>query len=439
MRCTVYTNVNNMAAARSNNIKLLHFLRKSKEKHEHSGQKTSQELWRMMKRSRKRRWRYFMTLAVLFLTMPPVDRRVWTLPRSSEWFNMAITTFSDKEWRDNFRLSKETFTYIVSMVGDAVSRKDTKLCKAISSQKRVAITLYFIGSTAEYRTIANLFGVSTCFVCKCIKDVSKAIVGKLRPLFLSIPKGEELLEIMNMYKEKWGFPCCAGAIDGTHVPIKAPIENHSDYVNRKSYHSVVMQAVVDSRYMFRDIVVGWPGSVHDARVLSNSKLYDLGTKCELFDSNTKQNILGCQIGPVILGDPAYPLLNWLMKGYPENPNTPYWQRHFNYRLSRARMTVENTFGRWKGRFRRFLKRVDMDVDALTYVVAASCIIHNICELRKDDFLEEWLEAIAGADEQPDNMPRHQDNQRETDAADIREIIALYFTTADGRNRGTGGD
>ncbi len=315
MRCTVYTNVNNMAAARNNNIKLLHFLRKGKEKHEHSRQKTLQELWRMMKRSRKRRWRYFMTLAVLFLTMPPVDRRVWTLPRSSEWFNMAITNFSDKEWCDNFRLSKETFTYIVSMVGDAVLRKDTKLCKAISSQKRVAITLFFIGTTAEYRTIANLFGASTSFVCKCIKDVSKAIVGKLRPLFLSIPKDEELLEIMNIYKEKWGFPCCAGAIDGTHgaidgthMPIKAPIENHSDYVNRKSYHSVVMQAVLDSRYMFRDIIVGWPGSVHDAQVLSNSKLYDLGTKCELFDSNIKQKILGCQIGPVILGDPAYPLL-----------------------------------------------------------------------------------------------------------------------------------
>ena len=60
-----------------------------------------------------------------------------------------------------------------------------------------------------------------------------------------------------------------------------------------------------------------------------------------------------------------------MKAYPENPNTPYWQRHFNnYRISRACMTVENTSGRWKGRFRRFLKRVDMDVDALTYVVVA---------------------------------------------------------------------
>ena len=104
------------------------------------------------------------------------------------------------------------------------------------------------------------------------------------------------------------------------------------------------------------------------------------------------------------------------------------------------MTVENTFGRWKGRFRRFLKRVDMDVDVLTYVVA-SCIIHNICELRKDDFLEEWLEAIVSVNEQPDNIPvaRYQDNQAETDAADIREIISLYFTTSQGRNRGTGGE
>ena len=175
--------------------------------------------------------------------------------------------------------------------------------------------------------------------------MSEAIVTKLKSVFLSIPKGEELLNIMKQYREKWGFPCCAGAIDGTHVPIKAPIENHADYVNRKSYHSVVMQAVVDSRYMFRDIVVGWPGSVHDARVLSNSKLYDLAAKEMLFDSNIQETILDCNIKPVILGDPAYPLLKWLMKGYAENPSTPSWQRHFNYRLSRARMTVENTFGR----------------------------------------------------------------------------------------------
>ena len=181
--------------------------------------------------------------------------------------------------------------------------------------------------------------------------------------FLSVPKGQDLREITRLYKDKWGFPSCAGAIDVTHIPIQAPLENHTDYVNRKSYQSIVMQAVVDSRYLFRDVVIAWPGSVHDAQVLSKSELYNRGLQRQLFDPNIKETVLGVEIGPVILGDPAYPLLNWLMKAYPENQNTPNWQRHLNYRLRRARMSVENTFGRWKGRFRRFLKRVDMAVDS----------------------------------------------------------------------------
>ena len=57
-------------------------------------------------------------------------------------------------------------------------------------------------------------------------------------------------------------------IDGTHISIVAPTENKADYVHRNKYHSIVMQAVVDSGYLFRDFVVSWSGSVHDARVLS---------------------------------------------------------------------------------------------------------------------------------------------------------------------------
>ena len=392
----------------------------------------------VFRQRRKRRYKLLLAIAAVLACNFPVDRRFWMAARSDQWFVIAETSFSDEEWYDNFHVSKETFQYIVSEIENEIVRKDTRMRKAISPRKRVAITLYYLGSTAEYRTIANLFGVSSSFVCICVKDVSKAIRRKLKTDFLSVPKGQDLRDIMTLYKDKWGFPSCAGAIDGTHIPIQAPPENHTDYVNRKGYHSIIMQAVIDVRYLFRDVVIGWPGSVHDARGLSNSELYNLGIKGKLFDPTIKETVLGIQSGPVILGDPAYPLLNWLMKAYPENQNTPEWQRHFNYRLSRARMTVENTFGRWKGRFRRFLKRIDMAVDSTTYLVAASCILHNICELRRDDFLEQWLEDVSTALEQPEDIPVAVENeQTETDASSIRDALALFFRTAEGRNIGSG--
>ena len=75
---------------------------------------------------------------------------------------------------------------------------------------------------------------------------------------------------------------CAGAINGSHVPILTPALNHTDYYNRKGWYSMLIQAVVDHNYMFRDICIGWPGSARHARVLSNSSLYSKATRRDIF-------------------------------------------------------------------------------------------------------------------------------------------------------------
>ena len=59
-------------------------------------------------------------------------------------------------------------------------------------------------------------------------------------------------ERLSKFEEKVNFPQVVGAIDGTHVEIKALLVN-PDYFNRKQKYSVVTQAVVDSRMMFMDI------------------------------------------------------------------------------------------------------------------------------------------------------------------------------------------
>ena len=69
------------------------------------------------------------------------------------------------------------------------------------------------------------------------------------------------------------MPQAANAIDGCHIPVRPPALNHTDDYNCKGWCSVILQAVVDHKYLIRDVYIGWPGSVHDARVLSKTYLY----------------------------------------------------------------------------------------------------------------------------------------------------------------------
>ena len=88
------------------------------------------------------------------------------------------------------------------------------------------------------------------------------------------------------------------------------------------------------------------------------------------------------------------------------------------------MTVENTFGRWKSRFIRFGKRVDMEVKNIVTAVLVSCILHNICEAQNNNFLPQW----QNDDVHDVAMPVEDIQEREeADGLDIRAILAEYFT------------
>ena len=46
-----------------------------------------------------------------------------------------------------------------------------------------------------------------------------------------------------------------------------------EYFNRRQNYSIVVQAVADAFSKFRDVSTGFPGSIHDARILRTSKLH----------------------------------------------------------------------------------------------------------------------------------------------------------------------
>ena len=184
---------------------------------------------------------------------------------------------------------------------------------------------------------------------------------------------------------------------------------------------------MDGRYCFTDITVGWPGSVHNARVFSNSEIFRRGQSSGFF-SNSVNVLEGVEIPVHIIGDPAYPLLKWLMKPYSDTGRLSTQQSNFNYRLSRARNVVENAFGRLKGRWRCLLKRNDCTLELVKVQVAACCILHNICKMHGVGYREEWSDITRALElPQPSNNLSERSTTIDAAAVNTHNALSLHFS------------
>ena len=81
-------------------------------------------------------------------------------------------------------------------------------------------------------------------------------MNNIAPHFIQWPSGDKLIQTIEGFNENNGLLRCIGAIDGTHIPIKAPHNHHVHYINRKGLHSMQLQVVCDTDMVFTDVYCG---------------------------------------------------------------------------------------------------------------------------------------------------------------------------------------
>lgn len=84
-----------------------------------------------------------------------------------------------------------------------------------------------------------------------------------------------------------------------------------------------------------------------------------------------------------VGDEAFLLKSYIMRPYP-GKYLDVFKRIFNYRLSRARRTIENAFGILSSRWRILRNNIIADVETVEKIVAATVCLHNfLCTFEEE--------------------------------------------------------
>ncbi|XP_011405215.1 PREDICTED: protein ALP1-like [Amphimedon queenslandica] len=123
-------------------------------------------------------------------------------------------------------------------------------------------------------------------------------------------------------------------------------------------------------------VVKWTDSVHDARMFSQSRLNEL-LKNEVIPP-CQRRICDEDIPIFIIGDPAYPLMPYIMKEY-AGGGMKRQEQYFDFRLCSTRNVTECAFGRLKARFACLKHTMDKNMDDLPFITYACFVVHNYCE------------------------------------------------------------
>ena len=374
-----------------------------------------------------RKYASFVELNMILKTITKAPRRIWALDRDECWFedlwdNRHNPDYMNR-WKEGFRMSGRTFEKLVNLLRGSLEKRDTHFRKAIPVKKCVAVALRRLANGNSFRTTSKTLAVGKSTAVEITNKFCE-VLSRYERFFIKFSVNRrDIAEAIVKFRESENciIPQALGVIDATHAPILAPdIKSKPDYFSRKEKYSVNTQAVIGSNLDFLSVATGYPGSMHDARILRNTFLFQRAENRNILCSPADV-IEGLRIRPLILADSASPLKDWLIKPYIFSANLTRSEKRFSRRLSASRSTVERGFGLLKAKWRCLLKRLDHEIENISNVIIACFILHNICQISRDEYVDNdgLLENIV-QQEREARLRRRQNHDADPQANDVIE-------------------
>lgn len=314
---------------------------------------------------------------------------------------------NDFEFKCRFRLNKQTVTFLVHTIGNAI-QPNTHRNKSLDAQSQILIALRFYATGSFLQLIGDYIHVHKSTISRIIQRVTHKI-SLLSRRYIKMPStNEELLATKQGFYNICGFPRVVGVVDCTHIKIQSPGGRQAElYRNRKGYFSINVQAICNSNLKLMHLISRWPGSVHDSTIFNDSPL-------------PVEFRIGRYGNGYLLGDSGYPCKRFLLT--PVNA-TNASEEAYNRAHITTRNTVERLFGVLKRRFPCLQNGMRLKLNTTIKVIVACGVLHNICK-EQNDIIEDEIYEIQHDVE--NNVIMQQENHNNENFAVRNALIATLF-------------
>lgn len=177
---------------------------------------------------------------------------------------------SDFHLLQHYRLPRHEILQLCEEIGPQIRRR-TSRTRAIPVHTQILVALRFFASGTFQNVVGDTVGLSQPSISRVINSVTEALFNKAIREIRMPRDPQEIRHTKQDFYTIQGFPSVIGAMDCTHVPIKAP-RNAVAYLNRKRRYTLNIQVVVNAKMKIISFCSRFPGSVHDSYIWRQSVL-----------------------------------------------------------------------------------------------------------------------------------------------------------------------
>ena len=239
-------------------------------------------------------WQYFFRVQNESLQL---HRTAWVHTRPQHYFEeLLVNNQLDFQWKLHFRVDRETFEFICHLVAPHIQREYTNFREAVPVAKRVAASLWKLGTGESYTSVGVSFGLGTSTTFYVTESFMDALLSHLYDFIIFPETEEETRRQIAKFATNSDFPQIVGAIDGMFIKIVAPKDDPVAYICRKKVSRVSSSGSCRLQFKVHGHCHWFSRQLHDARVLRLSNIFDRAEASDIL-SSPAENINGTNVRP----------------------------------------------------------------------------------------------------------------------------------------------